>query len=152
MSRNTEFNRHFQEVIERARGKSTDVVRAVALELLTGVVEKSPVDTGRLKSNWQVGLGRKDTTVTSPPGDDPIARGLPKIMQFNAGQKIYLTNSLPYARPLEFGMFPNPPKGGQGKTSGGFSAQAKAGMVRITIVEYNQKLREIVAKLREQQS
>jgi hypothetical protein len=49
---------------------------------------------------------------------------------------------------IEYGQYPNPPKGGAGKTSGGYSTQAPAGMVRVTVMEYEKYLREAVIKAR----
>jgi len=37
---------------------------------------------------------------------------------------------------LEYGLYPNPPKHPTGKTVGGYSTQAPAGMVRISVAEF----------------
>ena len=61
------------------------------------------------------------------------------------GSTVYLTNSLPYAAALEYGLFPDPPVRGSKKTgeteytvhvAGGYSMQAPQGMVRITVAEF----------------
>jgi hypothetical protein len=39
---------------------------------------------------------------------------------------------------LEYGGYPNPPKSGSGKTAGGYSIQAPAGMVRVSAAEFGE--------------
>jgi hypothetical protein len=57
------------------------------------------------------------------------------------GQTFYMANSLPYARTVEYGKYPNPPKNPTGKTVNGFSRQAPAGMARIAVDKGIAKLR-----------
>ena len=52
-----------------------------------------------------------------------------------------MANNLPYARVVEYGGYPNPPKSPTGKTVNGFSKLAPAGMVRINI-------RKLITKIR----
>lgn len=146
---NAEFNKNFQALIAKRKEQVNEIVRAVALELLSGVTLRSPVDTGRFRANWQANIGSPDLSTTDATSRDGAlsAANRSVIEAFRAGQKIFLTNSLPYAAVLEFGGYPNPPKGGEGKTSGGYSIQAPAGMVRVTVAEYGQYLRQVVEAL-----
>jgi hypothetical protein len=80
--------------------------RAVKVELFTGVIMDTRVDTGRLRGNWQ-------TTTGSPaPSEverlDPIPRGVPGGSAYDdavggvRGDTVdYLTNNLPYAEVWE---------------------------------------------------
>jgi lysozyme family protein len=61
---------------------------------------------------------------------------------------MYLTNSLPYAMTIEYGGYPNPPKNPTGKTIGGFSTQAPAGVVRVTAEEMVAQLSQKFPNLR----
>jgi hypothetical protein len=77
------------------------------------------------------------------------------------GTSIFLVNNLPYASVVEYGSYPNPPKRGTyvptGKTKygitgpgwvkrseGGFSKQAPAGMVRVSLQEMKAYLDKII--------
>lgn len=85
---------------------------SVALELFTKIQEKSPVDTGELRRSWTL---------------NKIADGY------------VISTPVPYAPILEYGLYPNPSKGGKGKTINGFSKQAPQGFVRISIKEVANK-------------
>ena len=86
-------------------------VRSAALSLQGKILSKAPVDTGEL---------RKPTTWP--------------IEKINNLHYTISTDS-PYAHVLEYGLYPNPPKGGKGKTENGYSKQAPQGFVRISIEE-----------------
>lgn len=129
------FARDLAVFVERAKDKQDLVVRKVALDLYRSLAMKSPVDTGRFRGNWQVGVSTVNTTVDSPvdpSGEAAIARAEAALTNVKVGGVIYLTNSLPYAKPLEYGH----------------SKQAPGGMVRITVVEYEQYLANVVGSLK----
>ena len=48
-----------------------------------------------------------------------------------------IVGNYPYAGVLDDGLFPNPPQKGTGKTTGGYSTQAKKGMATPTIKKLN---------------
>jgi hypothetical protein len=125
------FARDLATLIEKAKDKQDLVIRKVSLDLYRSLVLKSPVDTGRFRGNWQVGIGAIDTATGSavdPTGEAAIARADSALQNVKVGGVIYLTNSLPYAIPLEYGH----------------SKQAPGGMVRTTVVEYGQYLAKAV--------
>jgi hypothetical protein len=116
-------------IINKAKENGAAVARKVALELQAKVIEKSPVDTGRLRGNWNVSLNLLDTTEYSADisGGTAISRGIGELFSFKVGDSIYITNNMPYVAKLEFGLY------GEGeKTAGGYSKQAPQGFVRIT--------------------
>jgi hypothetical protein len=119
-------------IINKAKENGAAVARKVALELQAKVIEKSPVDTGMLRANWNVSLNLMDTAEYSSDisGSTAIARGVGELFSFKVGDSIYITNNLPYVSKLEFGLY-----GDGEKTSGGFSKQAPQGFVRITYKE-----------------
>lgn len=115
--------------VERAKGNIDLVVRKVALDLFTRVILKSPVLTGRFRGNWQVAIGSIPSGVLEiddVDGTATIAKVQAVVLGLKAGDVITLGNSLDYALPLEYGH----------------SKQAPAGMVRITVEEFN----SVVAK------
>jgi hypothetical protein len=84
----------------------------LALTLHRKVSERTPVDSGRARANWFLAEGAprieaEDTTIAEPA---PTLSG---------NSVIYLTNSLPYIVPLEYGH----------------SKQAPHGMLRTSIAE-----------------
>ena len=66
------FAADLQAVLDRAKGKAVDVVRKTAYDLDKGMVDRAPVDTGRLKSNFQVGIGTINKATDAAPGSDPL--------------------------------------------------------------------------------
>lgn len=89
----------------KAAGASLDeTVRGVTIELFTGVITQTPVDTGRARGNWQctVATPAGDTIDrTDPTGSDAIAEVVDKVG--GVGSVTYLTNNLPYILRLEEG-------------------------------------------------
>lgn len=122
--------------------------RAIVLTIFSGVIEKTPVDTGAARGNWQIGYDSMPTGVvankdTSRGSAAPAIAG--KLDKPIIGHTIYLVNNLPYIGVLEYGGYPNPAKTGT-KTSGGYSKQAPAGMVRVTVAEISQRVQEGITK------
>lgn len=122
------------------------VTRKSTLEVFSAVVKKSPVDTGRFRANWNVSAGAVDTSTTTSTNQGRAAQEVAKALELPVGGVVFLANSLPYARVLEYGEYPDPPKGGKGKTKGGFSRQAPAGMVRLTAMEFNDYVQKAIAE------
>ena len=156
------FGLDIARFVEKAKAAPEQVVRKVGLDLATKVVERSPVGNhelwaeniarkakglpplpagyvgGRFRANWNVAFGRVDT-LTTPSTDKSGAKTRERIrIQLNGwtpGQEIYLTNSLPYAIPLEYG---------HSKT------QAPNGMVRITVTEFQTFVSQAAAEVAKQ--
>lgn len=112
------------------------VVRKATLEVFGAVVAKSPVDTGRFRANWNVSAGPVDTSTTESTSAARAQTEVQKALTLPVGGVVTIANSLPYARTLEYGLYPNPPKKPTGKTVGGYSKQAPAGFVRLTAIEF----------------
>lgn len=91
------------------------VVRKVALVADQAVVMATPVDTGRARSNWLVGLGTapQGTVGQHVPGtkgstgeanaQESISIGRATIGQRRPGQDIHITNNLDYIEDLNRG-------------------------------------------------
>ena len=129
------FAANLNKLCERAKDKAHIVVRKTAFELQGMMIDMSPVDTGRFRSNWAVGLGAINTSTDAAPdktGDAAKGRAQAALQGWKPGQTIYLSNSLPYARRLEMG----------------WSKQAPQGMVRLTVQRYGDALAEAVKGLK----
>lgn len=104
------------------------LLQAVAMQVLTGVVQMSPVDTGRFRGNWQVTIGspsRQALLATDKSGAPTITNGVATIEGAPPFGVIYITNNLVYAAKLEEGH----------------SRQAPAGMVAVTIANVESQFR-----------
>lgn len=96
----------------------------IALDLLTRIVFRNPVDTGRSRGNWQTALGNSNDSQVEGVGN-PIATGATVIAGAPPFARIVLFNNVPYIKPLEEGS----------------SMQAPRGMVRISIAEVDAQFR-----------
>lgn len=105
----------------------TELTKKIALMALRGVVMKSPVDTGRFRGNWNVSFGTPDYSFTEevdPSGKAVLAKGTSVITKMPKFSVVWICNGLPYARALETG----------------WSKQAPAGVVAITVAEIESAL------------
>ncbi|WP_439895304.1 hypothetical protein ACTACV_10405 [Pseudomonas syringae] len=92
---------------------------------VNGLVAGQDYVGGRFRGNWMFGIGAPDGATTEEvdhSGSKSTARIVNGVLEFRAGDVAYITNSLPYAIPLEFGH----------------STQAPGGMVRITVARFQQ--------------
>jgi hypothetical protein len=89
-------------------------IKEVSFKVLRGVVIRTPVDTGRLRGNWQVGInsspvGEKpgpfgNTQSPFPAAQTVISSGKSVIDKTNKQTKsVYIVNNLPYATAIENG-------------------------------------------------
>ena len=139
----------FDEIARAAQSDIDTAVRAVTLFAFKKVILKSPVDTGRFRANWNVSYGvmntsTSDATDDSATGASTVSKMASVVNTAPLGGIVYMTNSLPYAGVIEFGQYPNPPKMGSRKRGesgmtihviNGYSMQAPAGVVRVSIIE-----------------
>ena len=121
----------------KAMATSEAKIKKAFKSLTTDIIFDTPADTGRLKNNWfpSVNKGTDQTTkYTGAKGAAAMARV--DALKIKLGDTIYFTNNLPYAETVEFGLYPNPPKNGTGKTVNGFSTKSPQGMVRRNIIKW----------------
>lgn len=144
------FAADFAKMLKVAGDKAELVVKKSALQVLDAIEQKSPVgdpDTwaspappgytgGQFRANWNLSISSMDTSTTTdkdPSGEAAIKRAQGRIEGYQLGDKVFITNSLPYAYRLEYE---------------GWSRQAPQGMVRITALEFEQYVAEQAAKIR----
>lgn len=114
--------------------KMETVVKASLVRISTAIVVKSPVDTGRFRNNWLAAYGTANTTVNmavDPSGQAAINRLKMSVNGLTFREHFYFTNSLPYAKGLEYGD----------------SAQAPAGMVRVSVAAWENILADEIRKV-----
>lgn len=104
------------------------VLRKVVLDMSAQLIQMSPVDSGRFRSNWYLTVGYSPTLTTTtqadPSGGISLSRIQSGLTAIDMGKLIWITNNLPYATRLEYG----------------YSKQAPAGMVRISAARFQQYL------------
>ena len=127
--RSVQFRLRPEVAREHIAGVVRAGVRKIAMQALRGIVLRTPVDSGRARSNWHVSLEFPVTMEIGPhsPGkggstgaanaEATIAAGTQTINLAPAFGIIFIANGLPYINRLEHG----------------WSGQAPAGMVRVTL-------------------
>lgn len=134
------FRLDLTKFINKTTKNADAKVRVICLDLLTGIVLKTPVDTGRARANWQATINspatsKKEFKEDAGSGIKAPNRSAASVNAINDAQDavksapgniFYITNNLPYITRLEFESW---------------SKQAPMGMVRLTIDEVQRKLR-----------
>lgn len=93
--------------------------KKLVLEVLTRVVQKTPVDTGRARGNWQTTIntlptgetGETDTSSYVGGGSATINKGLAALAHLKPYQVVWISNNVPYILALERGHSKQAPKG-----------------------------------------
>jgi hypothetical protein len=138
MSAQGQFALQIAQFSERAGARANEIARQVVLGCFDRIVARSPVDTGELKLSWSVSeLGSAEV-----PGSAAVTGT--KIL----GKVWRISTASPYGPAIEFGLYPNPPAGGRGRTIGGFSTQAPQGMVGLTVLEFDSVIASAAAGVR----
>lgn len=134
MSSGDIFELQIAKFVEKAQGNIELVLRKVSFQVFSQVVVMSPVDEGRFKSSWLVSVNAVptgDPGTIDKSGAPSFARINAAVLQMKAGDFITMTSNLEYSRPLEYGH----------------SKQAPAGMVRLTVSQWNAKVNAAAASL-----
>ena len=125
----TTFALDLSKQIEAAKEKTGIAAKRTMIELFNRVIQKSPVDTGRFRANWNCSIGSPNLSTseaTDPSGSVASSRATATVVSYTLnGQSVFLTNSLPYAERLE----------------NGWSKQAPNGMVRLSVMEVQNSVR-----------
>lgn len=119
---NSKFISDINKWIAKSKQAQDMYVQKVVLEIDKRFVQKSPVDTGRFKNNWNISNAVPDfsTTLATAPNLSQ-SKSAASIFSIKAnGQTVFVTNSLPYSFRIEYE---------------GWSKQAPSGVVRTTIAE-----------------
>lgn len=123
----------------KAKQKQDDLLRKASLDIFSRIIMRTPVDTGRLRGNWQATTSRPaggevDRDDPGPVNDNGSGGGSAVkdmtaiVLGAEHPTMFHLTNTLPYAAVIEYG---------------GHSQQAPQGMVRRTVAEFQGIVEEI---------
>lgn len=116
--------------------RADTVIKKATLELFSKVILDTPVDTGRLRANWNVSFGSADESVNEDASDkaksktssSTCKKAEEKIKADKTYMAIFLTNNMPYVKGIEYGR----------------SQKSPQGMVRMNIALYNMFLRNAI--------
>jgi hypothetical protein len=103
-----------RRMLRRAKMVRIGVDRAVVKatnRILESVVHSTPIDTGRAKANWAIGIGSKhSTTFLAPPTPSAaesvsLTRAAIKLAGYKGGEgmQIHISNNLDYIADLNRG-------------------------------------------------
>lgn len=96
-------------------GGGLEWVVQVVTDLLSEIVDRTPVRSGRAKANWLVGLGtqpRGTRRLYNKDGDQTVRAGLLVLQSMRFVEPtIFIVNNLPYALRLERGSSKQAPYG-----------------------------------------
>lgn len=127
----------------KAKQRQRLALRKTSIELFGRVIMRTPVDTGRLRGNWQAtgaspAVGVTDIADAAAPASqngsgNSISRTAMETFILGDGEStvFHLANNLPYATVVEYGS----------------SQQAPSGMVRISVAEFEGIVGEITNAL-----
>lgn len=96
----------FSRRAKRTQKNVDKLVKKTALAIHQQVVLATPVDTGRARGNWHIGLDspvRAETSELDPIGSATISAGQAVIARHNAGQDVFVSNNVDYIGALNDG-------------------------------------------------
>jgi len=138
------FSANINSFVQKTKLRADLVLRKVALDGYHGLIDRSPVRTGRFRGNWRVGVEHPDLTTNEdklPVGEN--AAIVDTLGNVKFGDTILLTNNLDYAGVLEHGK-PGA-KYADGRTA--HSAQAPTGVLHNTFEDLKVKLEGALQRL-----
>ena len=107
------FSKDIRSFVSKATTAHDKITRAATLELFSGVIKDTPVDTGRARGNWQTSVGSPAAGELDRE-DKSGALAMAEVQQKappGAGQVTCLSNNLPYIGELERGSSKQAPEG-----------------------------------------
>jgi hypothetical protein len=105
------FSKDIRSFTSKATAAHDKITRAATLELFSGVIKDTPVDTGRARGNWQTTVGTPAAGELERDGAGPALAEVNANTPPGAGQVTLLTNNLPYIETLERGSSTQAPEG-----------------------------------------
>lgn len=150
----SKFGLDLKAFADKTNARANACVRGIVFAVDRSLVEKSPVGNpelwarpgnappgyvgGRFRANWQYGENEapegelfEPNAGSYPNADETIERETSKVEAQAAGKKHFLVNNLPYAMAIE---------------EGHSTKQAPAGVVAITVIEFEPIVRAVVTE------
>ena len=122
------FSLDLSKFATKAMGNMDKVVKKVCFDIGSDIQKATPRDTGRAAAGWQWQTG---SISAYKPGPGSYNAPAPLIPGFALGDTLYLANNVEYIKVLE----------------DGWSRQAPAGMVKVTLTRWQNYVAAAVASL-----
>ena len=135
------FDDQVKAFSKKANAGIGKTIRGTAITLFRDIIKGWPVDSGRSRANWMVGLktpSAATTDATDKQGNSTVSAMVQFINANKDSPEFTLANNLPYAHVIEYGGYP----GDGPNTVGGYSKQAPAGVVRVNVSRFEAILDE----------
>lgn len=117
------FSVDLNKYVAKAKMRADTVIRMVAFDLFSRVIEKTPVDLGHARGNWIPMIGEpvagEAIDVFDKSGSATIAKVRAVLPGLAAGGSMSIVNNVPYIQALE----------------NGHSKQAPVGMINLSLIE-----------------
>lgn len=129
------FQSQIKKFNDKTKLKAVRIFRGTALSIFGRVIIRTPVLSGRARGNWQTQLNRAPNSVLDVKdknGAAAITQAGKAVSRAKLGDTLFLINNLPYIEPLENGS----------------SEQAPTGMVKVSIAEFQARVKENVRRNR----
>lgn len=140
----SDFAKSIEAFAERAMLGVDEVRRTVAIELGTAIIERTPVSDewtapgkphGFLKGNWQTFIdAAPETTIELRPGAEAVAELEETAARAEGNDVIVMRNNTIYGPRIEF--------------EGWSHTKAPFGMVRVSVLEFEESVNRAAAKVR----
>lgn len=110
------------------------VMQKITLDMFSDIVGRTPVDTGRARAGWAVGIGSYGDFMPPPAkkGEKGVqfqAPAAPDVSAVDGTQAVFIYNNVEYIQALE----------------DGHSKQAPAGMVKLALTTAELKIEQLLA-------
>lgn len=128
------FSASIAAFAKKAQGAQDRVLQGVVKEVGERLVQRTPVEFGEARANWQASINTPAATHTpdlDPSGQGAIADIGRTAERAKFGDAVYVLNAAPHIKSLE----------------DGHSKQAPAGMVAVTVAEGRQIVEEVARKV-----
>lgn len=107
------FSTDIEKFVRKTGISGSQVMRKLGFEALSGVIQRSPVDTGRFRASNRIAINHANLSVEGEGGSDSLASGpaegaeiakaVGALRSLKWGDSVHISNNLPYAQALEDG-------------------------------------------------
>lgn len=124
------FSLQVGKFVRETQDDFEEATKNVVLELGRELIIRSPVLTGRFRSNWYYSADRPVDTSTLATNEPFLHGETPTVM---VGRVHYIQNNLSYAMRIEWG----------------WSDKAPSGLVRLTMMRWRTMMKEAIREARQ---
>lgn len=104
-----DFTLAFKQINDKTEKQLNRIIKKTVFDLTSAIIQDTPVDTGRLRANWLVSFNTPidaELKLEDKEGDTTIAKAKALISGNKVPLVYWIQNNLPYARVVEYGLYP----------------------------------------------